>query len=293
MAKKDFKKDGKKDFRKDPKKDNRRDVKKDNKREVKRENKKDSNKEIIYGKNTVNEVLISKRQVFEVLVTDAVAQNDKELMSLIEKRQISCKVLERQKFEQVAKDKYDVRGNHQGVLASVEPYAYMPLPDLIAKATQKDEPAFIIILDGLEDPHNLGAILRTADAAGVDGIIIRKDRSVGLTSTVAKLSTGAIEHVPVACVPNLTTAINQLKEAGLWIAGTDASESQDYRTLDANMPLGLVIGSEGKGISRLVREACDFKVYLPMRGHVTSLNASVAAALLMYEIYNKRNPITK
>ena len=167
----------------------------------------------------------------------------------------------------------------------------MPLPDLIAKATQKEEPAFIIILDGLEDPHNLGAILRTADAAGVDGIVIRKDRSVGLTSTVAKLSTGAIEHIPVACVANLTVAINQLKEAGLWIAGTDASEAQDYRTLDATLPLGLVIGSEGKGMSRLVREACDFKVYLPMRGHVTSLNASVAAALLMYEIYNKRNPI--
>ena len=156
---------------------------------------------------------------------------------------------------------------------------------------QKEEPAFILILDGLEDPHNLGAILRTADASGVDGIIIRKDRSVGLTSTVAKLSTGAIEHVPVACVANLTVAINQLKEAGLWIAGTDASEAQDYRTLDATLPLGLVIGSEGKGMSRLVREACDFKVYLPMRGHVTSLNASVAAALLMYEIYNKRNPI--
>ena len=121
--------------------------------------KKDSNREVIYGKNTVNEVLISGRKVFEVLVTDAVAQNDKDLMKLIEKQQISLKVLDRQKFEQVAKDKYDVRGNHQGILASVEPYAYMPLPDLIAKATQKEEPAFIIILDGLEDPHNLGAIL--------------------------------------------------------------------------------------------------------------------------------------
>ncbi len=206
------KKPAKKDFRKDSKKDTKREVKKDHKREGRRENKKDSNREVIYGKNTVNEVLVSGRKVFEVLVTDAVAQNDKDLMKLIEKQQISYKVLDRQKFEQVAKDKYDVRGNHQGVLASVEPYAYMPLPDLIAKATQKEEPAFIIILDGLEDPHNLGAILRTADAAGVDGIIIRKDRSVGLTSTVAKLSTGAIEHVPVACVANLTTAINQLKE---------------------------------------------------------------------------------
>ena len=273
----------------------KKEVKKDKKREVKkdsrRENKKESKYEVIYGKNTVNEVLESKRKVFEVIVADTVAKAERGLMATIEKKQIPCKVLPRQKFEQLAKDKYDARGNHQGVLALVEPYAYMPLPDLIAKATQKEVPAFIIILDGLEDPHNLGAILRTADAAGVDGIVIRKDRSVGLTSTVAKLSTGAIEHIPVACVANLTVAINQLKEAGLWIAGTDASEAQDYRTLDATLPLGLVIGSEGKGMSRLVREACDFKVYLPMRGHVTSLNASVAAALLMYEIYNKRNPI--
>ena len=233
--------------KKDMKKDNRREVKKDNRRE----NKKESKYEVIYGKNTVNEVLDSKRKVFEVILADTVAKAEKGLMTTIERKQISYKVLPRQKFEQLSKDKYDVRGNHQGVLALVEPYAYMPLPDLIAKATQKEEPAFIIILDGLEDPHNLGAILRTADAAGVDGIIIRKDRSVGLTSTVAKLSTGAIEHIPVACVANLTVAINQLKEAGLWIAGTDASESQDYRTLDATLPLGLVIGSEGKGISRL------------------------------------------
>lgn len=269
----------------------KRDYKQAPKKEGKAISKKDSNREVIYGKNTVNEVLESKRKVFEVIVTDAVAQHDAGLMELVDKQNISCKVLPKQKFEQMAKDKYDVKGNHQGVLAIVEPYAYMPLNDLIKKATQKEEPAFILILDGLEDPHNLGAILRTADASGVDGIIIRKDRSVGLTSTVAKLSTGAIEHVPVACVANLTVAINQLKEAGLWIAGTDASEAQDYRTLDASLPLGLVIGSEGKGMSRLVREACDFKVYLPMRGHVTSLNASVAAALLMYEIYNKRNPI--
>ncbi len=262
-----------------------------NKRESKSSNKKDNGREIVYGKNTVSEVLESNRKVFEVIVTDAVSKNDTRLMSLLNEGNIPFRVLPKQRFDQLIQDKYDVRGNHQGVLAIVEPYGYMPLSELIKKATEKEEPAFIIILDGLEDPHNLGAILRTADASGVDGIIIRKDRAVGLTSTVAKLSTGAIEHVPVACVSNLTVAINQLKDAGLWIAGTDANEAQDYRTLDANLPLGLVIGSEGKGISRLVREACDFKVYLPMRGHVTSLNASVAAALLMYEIYNKRNPI--
>lgn len=251
---------------------------------------KGSKKEVIYGKNIVNEVLSSKRHVYEVLLMEGVLQKDEQMTSLIQKKGIPYQELQKKKFEQIAKDKYKIRGSHQGVLAFVEPYKYVALVDLIKKATSKEEPAFIVVLDGLEDPHNLGAILRTADAAGVDGIIIREHRSVGLTNTVAKLSTGAIEHVSVASVTNLTVALNQLKDAGLWIVGTDALESQDYRTIDAGLPLALVIGSEGKGISRLVREACDFKVHLPMRGHVTSLNASVAAALLIYEVYNKRNP---
>jgi len=248
--------------------------------------------EIIYGKNTVREVLHSNRNIYELWVVDAVLHKDKELKALIESRGIVFQEVTKQKLDQVSREKFVVRGSHQGILAVVEPFSYMPLPQLITKATEKTEPAFIVVLDGLEDPHNLGAILRTADAAGIDGIIIRKDRSVGLTSTVAKLSTGAIEHVPVACVSNLTTALKQLKEAGLWVVGTDANESQDYRTIDGTLPLALVVGSEGKGISRLVREACDFKVHLPMRGHVTSLNASVATALVMYEIYNQRNPLS-
>ena len=145
----------------------KRDHKQVPKKEGKSISKKDSTREVIYGKNTVNEVLDSKRKVFEVIVTDAVAQNDAGLMKTVEKQKISCKVLPKQKFEQLAKDKYDVKGNHQGVLAIVEPYSYMPLNDLIKKATQKEEPAFILILDGLEDPHNLGAILRTADRKSV------------------------------------------------------------------------------------------------------------------------------
>ena len=261
-------------------------------RDTRKATKKDSKFDIVYGKNTINEVLQSKRKVFEIMVTDQVAKQEANLMAFAQKKNVKITVLSRQKFEEEAVEAHDVTGNHQGVLAIVEPYAYVPLEDIIEKATSKQEPAFIIILDGLEDPHNLGAILRTADSAGVDGIVIRKDRSVGLNATVAKLSTGAIEHIPVACVSNLTTAMKQMKEAGLWMVGTDASESQDYRTIDASLPLGLVIGSEGKGMSRLVRESCDFLVHLPMRGHVTSLNASVAAALLMYEVYNKRNPLT-
>jgi len=163
--------------------------------------------------------------------------------------------------------------------------------DLFKAAASKKEDPFFLILDEIEDPHNLGSILRTADAAGVHGVIIPKRRAVGLTAAVAKASTGAIEHVPVARVTNLARTIEELKENGVWIVGTDAKGTQDYRQLDGKMPLAIVIGSEGKGISRLIREKCDFLVRLPMVGKVTSLNASVAASLLMYEVYRKRHPI--
>lgn len=247
--------------------------------------------EVIYGKNTIDETLSSSRQIFEVIITETLLAKDKRLAGQLRKQGVKIQPVPPKKFDQLVKERYGVRGNHQGIVARVAPYEYMPLQELIQKAVSKREPAFIIVLDGLEDPHNLGAILRTADAAGADGIVIRKDRSVGLNQTVAKLSTGAIEHVPVASVTNLTTALNALKDAGLWVVGTDASEAVDYRSIDGSLPLALVIGSEGKGMSRLVRENCDFKVYLPMRGHVTSLNASVAAALLMYEVYNQRNQL--
>lgn len=142
---------------------------------------------------------------------------------------------------------------------------------------EKNEPPFFILLDELEDPHNLGSILRTADASGAHGVIVPKRRSVGLTSTVAKASAGAIEHVPVARVTNLARTMEDLKKEGLWFVGTDAKGTEDYREADLTMPLGLVIGSEGKGLGRLVKEKCDFLVRIPLSGKVTSLNASVAA----------------
>ena len=150
---------------------------------------------------------------------------------------------------------------------------------------------FFLILDEIEDPHNLGSIMRTADAVGAHGIIIPKRRAVGLTATVAKASTGAIEYIPVVRVTNIASTIDELKERGVWIVGTDAKGREDYRNLDGKMPIGLVIGSEGKGMGRLIREKCDFLIQLPMAGKVTSLNASVAASLLMYEVYRKRNPL--
>ena len=166
------------------------------------------------------------------------------------------------------------------------------LDDLFAVAKNRREDPFFLILDELEDPHNLGSILRTADAAGVHGIIIPKRRSVGLTGVVAKASTGAIEHIPVVRVNNLSQTVEELKKAGVWIAGTDAKGSQDYRSMDATLPLAIIIGSEGKGMSRILKEKCDFLYHLPMVGHVTSLNASVAASLLMYEVLRKRKPQT-
>lgn len=167
-------------------------------------------------------------------------------------------------------------GIHQGVVAQVAAYEYVELDDLFAKAAERDEAPFFMILDEVEDPHNLGSIMRTADAVGAHGIIIPKRRAVGLTATVAKASTGAIEYIPVARVTNLARAVEELKERGVWIVGTDAKGSDDYRNMDGKMPIGLVIGSEGKGMARLMKEKCDFLIRLPMAGQVTSLNASVA-----------------
>ena len=150
---------------------------------------------------------------------------------------------------------------------------------------------FFLLLDGVEDPHNLGSILRTADAVGAHGVIISKRRAVGLTQTVAKASTGAIEYIPVARVTNLARTMDELKERGVWFAGTAAEAQQDFRQMEADIPLCLVIGNEGKGISRLIQDKCDFLISIPMAGHVTSLNASVAASLLMYEMYRKRHPL--
>src|SRR5699024_164557 len=170
-------------------------------------------------------------------------------------------------------------------------YEYASIEDLFNRAQERNEEPFFVILDELEDPHNLGSILRTADAAGVHGVIIPRRRAVGLTAAVAKTSAGAIEYVPVVQVTNVVDTMKELKERNVWIVGTDAEGSEDYRSLDGATPIALVIGNEGRGMSRLVKETCDWTVHLPMKGQVSSLNASVACSLLMYEIYRKRNPL--
>ncbi|MDD9138106.1 23S rRNA (guanosine(2251)-2'-O)-methyltransferase RlmB [Fructobacillus sp. CRL 2054] len=181
------------------------------------------------------------------------------------------------------------RGNHQGLVLSVAAYDYADLDQLFEKAEQAGEEPFFLILDEIEDPHNLGSIMRTADAAGVHGIIIPKRRSVQLTGTVAKASTGAIEHVPVCRVTNLVQTVKTLKDRGLWVFGTDMN-GQDYRTWDAKGATALIIGNEGKGISPLLKKQVDAMLTIPMIGHVQSLNASVAASLLIYQAFGTRHP---
>ena len=191
---------------------------------------------------------------------------------------------------QVPKAKLDLLAdgqNHQGVVLAVAAYEYASLDDLFAKAQAKAEDPFFIILDGIEDPHNLGSIMRTADAAGVHGIIIPKRRAVQLTSTVAKTSTGAIEYVPVCRVTNLVQTVEELKKRGVWVFGTDM-HGTDFRKWSAKGPTALVIGNEGKGIAPLLKKNCDEMLTIPMVGHVQSLNASVAASLLIYQGFTSR-----
>ncbi len=178
----------------------------------------------------------------------------------------------------------------QGVVALADGKSYDDYHDFIADAKEKGEAPFIVILDSLEDPQNFGAIVRTCDAAGVHGIIIPKDRSVSVTPTIGRTSVGAIEYVKVARVANLSSTINDLKEQGLWIVGIDALGSNKLSEVDYRLPVAIVIGGENKGIAPLVRTKCDFMVRIPMRGKISSLNASVAAALIMYEAYRMRKP---
>ncbi|KXH80773.1 23S rRNA (guanosine(2251)-2'-O)-methyltransferase RlmB [Sporosarcina sp. HYO08] len=242
--------------------------------------------ELIGGKNPVLEALRSDRELNKIWVAEGLNKKSiGEIQVLAKKRGIIVQTAPKQKLDKML----DV--NHQGVIASVAAYRYADLEDLFARASSRKEDPLFLILDELEDPHNLGSILRTADATGVHGVIIPKRRSVGLTGVVAKASTGAIEHIPVVRVNNLSQTVEELKKRGVWIAGTDAAGAADYRSMDCTLPLAIIIGSEGKGMSRILKEKCDFLYFLPMFGHVTSLNASVAASLLMYEVVRKRRPI--
>ncbi|WP_112179240.1 MULTISPECIES: 23S rRNA (guanosine(2251)-2'-O)-methyltransferase RlmB [Paraliobacillus] len=244
--------------------------------------------EWIVGKNPVVEALRSGRSINKIMVSDHLnSQATQKLQALAKQSGIVLQKVPKQKIDQL------VDGNHQGVVASVAAYSYASLDDIFQLAEEKEEDPFFILLDEIEDPHNLGSVLRTADATGAHGIIIPKRRAVGLTAIVAKTSAGAIEYVPVVRVTNMAQTIEELKSRNVWVVGTEAEGTEDYRALEGTMPIALVIGNEGKGMSRLVKEKCDWTVRLAMQGKVSSLNASVAASLLMYEIYRKRHPLGK
>ncbi len=232
---------------------------------------------IIYGKNMVLEALRNKDKIKKVYLT----KNNLDLIEKYKQKISKIQIGSIKELDMLAS------GNHQGIVAEVEEYGYVSLEEVIKKH-KDDKNVSLAILDGLEDPHNLGAILRSADASGIDGIIIPKNRSVQLSSTVAKVSTGAIEYVDVIQVVNLVNTIKTLKENGYWIIGLELDGSVDYRKQDYTGKIAVIIGSEGRGISKLVKENCDYLVNIPMVGHVNSLNASVSASILFYEILRNR-----
>lgn len=241
-------------------------------------------RQYIYGKNTVLESLKGDKPVYQVYMMKN--GQDEKILALAKTKDVKINLVPHKGVL------HELVGNvvHQGVVAQVEGYDYYSIDEILS-SIDKDKTPLLLMLDGLEDPHNLGAILRTCDSVEVDGVIIGKNRSVGLTPTVAKVSTGAIDYVKVAQVTNLSRTLDELKKQGFWVIGCDLDESQDYRAIDYNMPIVIVIGSEGFGISRLVKSHCDMNVVLPMEGHVTSLNASVAAAVILYQVYNSRHPL--
>lgn len=241
--------------------------------------------EIISGRNPVLEAIKANRPIGKILIARGLkGESINKIYRLAKEKRITVEEVERKNL-----DKITDLSAHQGVIAYAAPKAYVGVDDLLARAADLGDDPLIIILDGVEDPHNLGAILRTADAAGAHGVIIPKRRAAGLTETVAKASAGAVEYIPVARVSNLAQTVDYLKRQGVWVVGADASASKVYWAEGLIGPLALLIGGEGRGIGRLLLEKCDYLVSLPMKGQITSLNASVAAALLMYEVVRQRS----
>ncbi|OXM83147.1 23S rRNA (guanosine(2251)-2'-O)-methyltransferase RlmB [Paenibacillus rigui] len=240
--------------------------------------------DFIAGKHSVLEALRSGRTINKIWIAEnAQKQLTQPIVAEAKQNGIIVQFADKRKLDQMVENV-----QHQGVVAQVAAYDYVEVEDILARAQSRGEEPFILILDEIEDPHNLGSILRTADCTGVHGVIIPKRRSVGLTATVSKTSAGAVEYVPVARVTNLAQTIEQLKERGVWVAGTDVAAQQPVYQTNLNMPLAIVIGNENKGMGRLIKEKCDFLLKLPMFGHINSLNASVAASVLMYEVVRQR-----
>ena len=237
----------------------------------------------IEGRNAVIEAFRSGKTIDKLYVLDGC--KDGPVMTIIreaKKTDTIIRYVDREILDRLSKT-----GHHQGVVANAAAYDYAEVEDILNAAREKGEPPFVFILDGIEDPHNLGAIIRTANLAGAHGVIIPKRRAVGLTATVAKTSAGALNYAPVAKVTNLSATIEELKKEGLWFVCADMGGETMYN-LNLTGPIGLVIGNEGEGVSRLVKEKCDYVASIPMKGNIDSLNASVAAGVLAYEIVRQR-----
>lgn len=238
--------------------------------------------DVIAGRNAVMELLKSDRDINKIFIQRGEKHGSiNEIIARAKEKKIVLVEVDREKLDFMAE-------NHQGVVATVPPYDYCEVEDILDYAKEKGEDPFIVILDGIEDPHNLGSIIRTAETAGVHGIIIPKRRNVAVNATVAKTSAGATAYVKLARVNNLNETIRKLKDEGLWVIGTDGEAKTEYYNQDLKGPIAIVIGSEGFGMSKLVKENTDILIKIPMKGQITSLNASVSAGIIMYEVVKQR-----
>lgn len=242
-----------------------------------------ANENKIEGRNAVIEALRSEKPIDKLYILDGCQDGPvMTIKRMAKSKDIFVKYVAKERLDQMSDT-----GHHQGVIAMAAAYEYAEVEDILEKAKEKGEAPFIFLLDNIEDPHNLGAIIRTANLVGAHGVIIPKNRAVGLTATVARTSAGALNYTPVARVTNLSKTIDELKKEGLWFVCADMGGETMYK-LNLTGPIGLVIGNEGEGVSRLVREKCDFIASIPMKGDIDSLNASVAAGVLAYEIVRQR-----
>jgi 23S rRNA (guanosine2251-2'-O)-methyltransferase len=238
----------------------------------------------VEGRNSVLELLESGKDINKIFVTKGEKHGSiHKIIAKAKEKRIIVVEKDRRQMDEIAQTV-----NYQGVIAVVPPFEYCDIEDIIEEAKKRKEDPFVLILDGIEDPHNLGSIIRTAETAGVHGIIIPKRRAASVNSTVNKVSAGAVEHMKIARVTNISDSLERLKKEGFWICGTDINTDKYYFNQDLTGPLGIVVGNEGNGMSEKVRKNCDFLVKIPMRGKVTSLNASVSTGIVVYEAVKQR-----
>lgn len=260
----------------------RRFVERRNPEDRRAEENENSYEDIVAGRNAVLELLKSEKDINKLFIERGERHGSiNEIIAKAKEAKVVMVEVDRTKLDQMAE-------NHQGVVATVPPFNYCEIEDILELAKEKNEDPFILILDGIEDPHNLGSIIRTAETAGVHGIIIPKRRTVTVNSTVSKVSTGATSYLKIARVNNLNECIRKLKDAGLWVIGTDGEAQTLYYNQDLKGPLAIIIGSEGYGMSKLVKENADILIKIPMKGKITSLNASVSAGIVIYEAVKQR-----